>query len=77
MSQIEFLNNLQLLTAKPAVYLVNMSEKDYLRQKNKYLKKVMDWVKEHTGEPVIPFSAEFEKKVELSSLHLLLFVSEG
>jgi obg-like ATPase 1 len=29
--EIEWLNKLQLLTAKPMVYLVNLSEKDYIR----------------------------------------------
>lgn len=31
----EILNEYQLLTAKPAVYLVNMSETDFIRKKNK------------------------------------------
>jgi ribosome-binding ATPase YchF (GTP1/OBG family) len=29
-----------LLTAKPVIYLVNLSEKDYIRQKNKHLAKI-------------------------------------
>jgi obg-like ATPase 1 len=29
-------NGLQLLTAKPVTYLVNLSEKDYIRKKNKW-----------------------------------------
>lgn len=35
-SQIEVVNGLQLLTAKPVTYLVNLSEKDYIRKKNKW-----------------------------------------
>lgn len=58
--EIEFLNTLQFLTAKPAIFLVNMSEKDYIRQKNKWLLKLKTWIDEKTGEPMIPFSAEFE-----------------
>ena len=34
--EIELLNTLQLLSAKPVVYLVNMSRKDFLRLKNKW-----------------------------------------
>jgi hypothetical protein len=34
--QIDVVNNLQLLTAKPVTYLVNLSEKDYIRKKNKW-----------------------------------------
>eukprot|EP00965_Chrysotila_dentata_P224870 6194437-Pleurochrysis_carterae.AAC.2 len=33
--QIDILNEYNLLTAKPCLYLVNMSEKDFLRKKNK------------------------------------------
>jgi hypothetical protein len=36
---------LQFLTAKPVVYLVNMSERDYQRKKNKWLPKLFEWVK--------------------------------
>ncbi len=42
---IDVLNTLQLLTAKPVVYLVNLSEADYLRKKNKWLAKIAEWVK--------------------------------
>lgn len=35
-SQIDVVNGLQLLTAKPVTYLVNLSEKDYIRKKNKW-----------------------------------------
>lgn len=58
--EIDFLNTLQLLTAKPAVFLVNMSSEDYLRQKNKWLPRIKSWIDERTGEIMIPFSAEFE-----------------
>lgn len=34
--QLEVLNKHLLLTAKPVIYLVNMSEKDYTRKKNKW-----------------------------------------
>ena len=30
------INSLQLLTAKPVTYLVNLSERDYIRKKNKW-----------------------------------------
>lgn len=34
--QIDVVNSLQLLTAKPVIYLVNLSEKDFIRKKNKW-----------------------------------------
>lgn len=64
--QVEVINPLFLLTAKPVVYLVNLSEKDYIRQKNKYLPKVFEWVKTNSpGEPLIPISAAFEERLAL------------
>ncbi|GLI64458.1 hypothetical protein VaNZ11_007730 [Volvox africanus] len=60
---VEWLNEYQLLTAKPAVYLVNMSEADFARKKNKFLPKIHEWVQAHGGEPIIPFSAAFENKI--------------
>ncbi|MCV2423770.1 redox-regulated ATPase YchF, partial [Paucibacter sp. DJ4R-1] len=38
--EIEIVNTLTLLTAKPITYLVNLSEKDYVRKKNKWLPKI-------------------------------------
>lgn len=34
--EIDIINELQLLTSKPVTYLVNLSEKDYIRKKNKW-----------------------------------------
>ena len=58
------INPLFLLTAKPVVYLINLSEKDYLRQKNKYLPKAAEWIKTNSpGDPIIPISASFEERL--------------
>ena len=35
--QIDVINGLHLLSAKPVTYLVNLSEKDFVRKKNKWL----------------------------------------
>ena len=62
--EVEYLNTWQLLTAKTVVFLVNMTPKDYIRQKNKWLTKISEYVKEKKhNSKVIPFSAEFEKNV--------------
>ncbi|KAK2737186.1 hypothetical protein FQN57_000443 [Myotisia sp. PD_48] len=62
--EVEIINPLQLLTAKPVVYLVNLSERDYIRQKNKYLPKVAEWIKTNsTGDPVVPLSICFEERL--------------
>ncbi len=58
------INPLQLLTAKPVVYLINLSERDYIRQKNKHLPKVAQWVSDNSpGDPVIPLSISFEDRL--------------
>jgi obg-like ATPase 1 len=62
-SEVETLNTHSFLTAKPIVYLVNISEEDYKKKKNKWLPKIQEFIKSHGGGPMIPFSAEFEKKV--------------
>jgi obg-like ATPase 1 len=57
----EILNPLQLLTAKSAVYLVNLSEDDYTRKKNKWLPKIKAWIDANSaGDPMIPFSGALE-----------------
>ncbi|KAH3979793.1 hypothetical protein HBH98_173910 [Parastagonospora nodorum] len=62
--EVEVINPLFLLSAKPVVFLVNLSEKDYVRQKNKHLPKIAQWVKEHaTGDPVIPISVAYEERL--------------
>lgn len=38
---IETLNQYCFITAKPVVYLINLSQKDYIRKKNKHLPKVV------------------------------------
>lgn len=35
--EVEIINSMFLLTAKPCIYLINLSERDYSRKKNKHL----------------------------------------
>lgn len=53
----------QLLTVKPVIYVVNVSEKSITTNKNKFLPGIQTWVKEHGGGMIIPFSIEFEEQV--------------
>jgi obg-like ATPase 1 len=34
------------LTAKPIVYLVNLSQEDFVKKKNKWLPKIKAWIDE-------------------------------
>jgi len=62
--EIEYLNEVQLLTAKPIIYLVNMGKENFETQKNKWLKDIIEWAKKRSpGAAVIPFSAPFEMEV--------------
>ncbi|KAF7730195.1 Obg-like ATPase [Apophysomyces ossiformis] len=64
--EIEVINALHLITAKPVIYLANVSEKDYLRKKNKWLPKVKAWIDEHSpGDLMIPYSGAFEYRLSL------------
>jgi len=61
---IEVLNKYLFLTSKPCVYLVNLSDKDFIRKKNKWLIKIKEWVDKHDpGASIIPFSGAFEQKL--------------
>lgn len=67
-AQIDVINGLQLLTAKNVIYLVNLSEKDYVRKKNKWLVKIKAWVDENNpGDLIIPFSVAFEERLAMMS----------
>lgn len=63
-NEIDILNKHLFITSKPVIYLVNLSEKDYIRKKNKWLIKIKEWVDKHDpGAVLIPFSGVFENKV--------------
>ncbi|XP_022785202.1 obg-like ATPase 1 [Stylophora pistillata] len=63
-NEIEVLNKHLLLTSKPVIYLVNLSEKDYIRKKNKWLAKIKEWVDSNdSGAVIIPLSGALEYKL--------------
>jgi len=61
--EIDVLNKYLFFTAKSVVYLVNISEKDYINKKNKWLGKIQAWIKAHGGGKIIPYSVAYEKKL--------------
>ncbi|RUS33760.1 hypothetical protein BC938DRAFT_484070, partial [Jimgerdemannia flammicorona] len=64
--EVEVINSLFLITAKPVIYLANVSEKDYIRKKNKWLPKIKAWVDANNpGDLLIPFSGVLEHKLSL------------
>jgi len=46
------------------VYLVNVTETDYISKKNKWLAKIVKWVNSHGGGKILPYSVAFEQAYE-------------
>ncbi|KAF9095443.1 hypothetical protein BGX29_004613 [Mortierella sp. GBA35] len=67
--EIEVINQQYLLTAKPMIYLVNISEQDYLdlaKKPHPVIKRIQDWIDQHhPGDLLIPFSGSFENQLSL------------
>ncbi|EGG15222.1 hypothetical protein DFA_10052 [Cavenderia fasciculata] len=63
--EVEFIRDMGLITTKPGIYLVNLSEEDFIRKKNKYLAKIKTWVDANGGGPIIPISVKFEAPLSL------------
>jgi len=61
---LDYIRSYNLFTCKPVVFLVNVSESNWLKGQNKYIQEIQEYVgKDYKGSPVIPFSAAFEKKI--------------
>ncbi|CAI1813329.1 hypothetical protein SEUBUCD650_0B01430 [Saccharomyces eubayanus] len=62
--EVEIINSMFLLTAKPCVYLINLSERDYIRKKNKHLLRIKEWIDKYSpGDLIIPFSVPLEERL--------------
>jgi obg-like ATPase 1 len=62
---IEFLNDYQLLTGKPSMFVINMNKRDYCRKKNKFLKPIFDWVNKNSpGSAMIPYCGAYEEELQ-------------
>lgn len=59
--QIDVINPLNLLTAKPTVVLLNVTPGDYCEQKNEFQQMVLSWINENCPQDILLlFSAEHE-----------------
>lgn len=61
--EIAILNTHRLLTAKPVVYLINLSQADFLAKKNRFLVNIKNWITANIPGEIIPYSAEHEQKI--------------
>ncbi|KAI7901438.1 GTP-binding protein YchF [Cokeromyces recurvatus] len=68
-TEVNVINGLHLLTAKPMIYLCNMSEEEYLSgEENKWMAKVKEWIEENNkGDLIIPVSVSLESKLVMST----------
>lgn len=64
--EIEVINPLNLLTAKPTVVLLNVNEEDYARQDNEFKPAVEQWITENCPQDKLElFLAQFETQVNV------------
>eukprot|EP00521_Asterionellopsis_glacialis_P007414 CAMPEP_0195290446 /NCGR_PEP_ID=MMETSP0707-20130614/6307_1 /TAXON_ID=33640 /ORGANISM="Asterionellopsis glacialis, Strain CCMP134" /LENGTH=427 /DNA_ID=CAMNT_0040350577 /DNA_START=118 /DNA_END=1401 /DNA_ORIENTATION=+ len=60
-AEVDIIKEWGLITTKPQIYVVNMSQKNFIRKGSKWLPKIQEWVKSHGGGQIIPMSCEFEQ----------------
>ena len=58
--EVDCIKDWGMITTKPQIYVVNLSQKNFIRKGSKWLPKINQWVKEHGGGQIIPVSCEFE-----------------
>lgn len=70
--EVEFINGMALLTAKPSVYIANVSEDDYVDyvlsgcniEGNKRLKDIQEWIDANSpGDALLPVSVSLEERL--------------
>jgi GTP-binding protein YchF len=61
--EIECIKDWGLITTKPQIYVVNLSQKNFIRKGSKWLPKISEWVKTHGGGQIMPLSCEFEQSL--------------
>lgn len=61
MKEVDYLNDCLFLTSKPVIYLVNISEGEYEKKKNKWLLKIKEWIAANVNGMMIPYSVAFEQ----------------
>ncbi|WPK23833.1 hypothetical protein PUMCH_001080 [Australozyma saopauloensis] len=78
-TEIDVINQLNLLTAKPTVYLLNVTVPDYVSGTNEFLDKVKEWIEENCPQDkLMLFSAEYETRLnELESADLQAYKAEN
>ena len=63
-SEVDLIRDWGLITTKPVIYVINLSQKNFIRKGSKWLPKIKAWVDTHGGGQIIPVSCDFEQKLE-------------
>ncbi|OBA20516.1 GTP-binding protein YchF [Metschnikowia bicuspidata var. bicuspidata NRRL YB-4993] len=76
--EIDVINALNLLTAKPTVVLLNVCPNDYVNHQNEFMEAVQNWIRENCPQDkLMLFSAQYESQLnELEGKELADFVKE-
>jgi GTP-binding protein YchF len=62
-TEVDFIRDFGCITTKPQIYVVNLSQKNFIRKGSKWLPKIAQWVKEHGGGQILPVSCDFEQRI--------------
>lgn len=61
--EVDLIKDWGMITTKPQIYVVNLSQKNFIRKGSKWLPKINQWVQTHGGGQIIPVSCEFEQNL--------------
>ncbi|GEQ70457.1 hypothetical protein JCM33374_g4134 [Metschnikowia sp. JCM 33374] len=77
--EINIINPLNLLTAKPTVVLLNVNPQDYMEKNNEFMAQVQNWIEENCPQDkLMLFSASYESKLnELQGKELDDFIKQN
>jgi ribosome-binding ATPase YchF (GTP1/OBG family) len=62
-AEVECIRDFGCITTKPQIYVINLSQKNFIRKGSKWLPKIKAWVDSHGGGQILPVSCEFEQKL--------------
>lgn len=74
--EVKILKNLQLLTAKPVIYVANISENDIGKEENKFVKMVREYAKTENAKTIVLCAKIEEELASLDKEEQILFKEE-
>ena len=74
--EVKILKNLQLLTAKPVIYVANISENDIGKEENKFVKMVKEYAKTENAKTIVLCAKIEDELASLDKEEQILFKEE-